>query len=376
MTETMFNINIADSQGTDVKPIAPGDFDYDKYQSYENRMLMQNREFWESKSGVAVYRRFRSPEVYSGGCSDMRRSLSMQLGALNQSMEYKMDIPNFLEPWYGIGITASAFGLDYIWHDKLAPAMMAPFNSVEEALNSKYKPVCETKIGKHVLEMIEFFLDMTKGKVPISLTDTQSPLNIVSYLISTNNMFMEMYDNSEGFKKLSMLLSDLTVDFSKKQLELIGDALASPGHGFPSSRAFKGIGFSADTMTMVSDDIYEDFEIPCFEKAGSEFGGTAFHSCGNWTRKVPVVKEIRNLVMVDGAFSNETDPDPNESEGFVDGFINSNVILNARIVGNGNTVVEKVKKLWKPGMKLIVTTYCQSPEEQEFVYNSIHDICK
>jgi len=376
MAENVFNVNIADSQGTEVAPVAPEDFDYDRYQSYVASLIEKNRAFWESKSGVAVYRRFRVPQVYSYECRDMQKSLSMQLGALNESMEYKMDIPNFLEPWYGIGITASAFGLDYIWHENLAPAMKAPFDSVEEALNFNYKPIEETKIGKHVLEMIEYFMDKTKGKIPISLTDTQSPLNTASYLISINNMFMEIYDNPGGFKKLLMLLTDLTVEFSKKQMELIGDALANPGHGFPSSRVFKGIGFSADAMTMVSDDIYREFELPCLEKAGREFGGIAFHSCGNWTRKVPTIKEIKNLVMVDGAFSNETDPDPNQEEGFVEELANSNIILNARIVGNGQTVVEKVKKLWKSGMKLIVTTYCQSQEEQEFVYNSIHEICK
>ncbi len=36
----------------------------------------------------------------------MKKSLEWQLGALKKSMEYKADIPNFLEPWYGIGTIA------------------------------------------------------------------------------------------------------------------------------------------------------------------------------------------------------------------------------------------------------------------------------
>ena len=37
--------------------------------------------------------------------------------------------------------------------------------------------------------------------------------------------------------------------------------------------------------------------------AGGAFGGGVFHSCGNWSKFVDIVKEIPGLVAVDGAFS-------------------------------------------------------------------------
>ena len=52
------------------------------------------------------------------------------------------------------------------------------------------------------------------------------------------------------------------------------------------------------------------------------------------------------------------------------------VVLNARSVGDPDLVEAKVRELWKPGMKLIVVTYCETPEEQEEAYNRIHDICQ
>jgi len=79
--------------------------------------------------------------------------------------------------------------------------------------------------------------------------------------------------------------------------------------------------------------------------------------------------------MVDGAFSEETDPDPNVVEPFAEQFVNTGIIVNARIVGDIQTITETVKKLWKPGIKLIVVTYCKSPDEQEEVYERIHEIC-
>ena len=75
--------------------------------------------------------------------------------------------------------------------------------------------------------------------------------------------------------------------------------------------------------------------------------------------------------MVDGAFSLATDPGANPTEGYADAFAGKDVVLNARIVGKPSLVIEKVKQLWKPGMKLIVVTYCETPEEQAYVYKKL-----
>ena len=51
------------------------------------------------------------------------------------------------------------------------------------------------------------------------------------------------------------------------------------------------------------------------------------------------------------------------------------VIINARMVGSPDTVIEKVKDFNKPGVKLIAVTYCQTPEEQSKVYDCLKS-CK
>ena len=376
MAEKHFDYSISDAQGTEVSPLAPKKFDIEKYHEYEASRLEGNREFWESSNGIAVYRRFRVPEVFSYGCKDMKLSLTLQLGALNESMKYKADIANFLEPWYGIGAIASAFGAQYKWEKGNAPAIAAPFKSVEEVLERDIMPVEHTSIGKHILEMIEYFVDKTKGKIPISLTDTQSALNAASFLIKTNSFYMELFDSPEGMQKLLSVITDLTIDFTKKQMELIGDTLVWPGHGFASSRNFSGFGMSSDVIVMVSNDQYIEFEVPFSEKCGEPFGGAVFHSCGNWSSKIAGVKTIKNLVMVDGAFSKETDPDPNPCEPFVEQFAGTGITVNARMVGDADAVINKLKQLWKPNMKLIVVTYCTTPEEQLNVYGETQKISK
>lgn len=373
--EKEFNYNSGDSQGTSVEPLEPKDFDLVGYRDYEAQLLEKNSKFWSAKEGVHVYRRFREPEVFSFGCADMKHSLSLQLSGLQKSIAYKADIANFLEPWYGIGTIASAFGIDYVWKEGQAPATEPPFKTVKEALAYEPCPVEKTSIGKHTLNMIEYFLDSTKGEVPISLTDTQSPFNVASYLIETTSYYMSIMDSPEELKTLLDRIVDLSISFTKKQIELLGEAIVFPGHGFAASRKFDGIGMSDDNMLMLSPEQYKEIEVPANSRFGNSFGGPVFHSCGNWSQKIDAVKQIENLRMVDGAFSKETDPDPNPPEPFKQSFASSGIVVNARIVGDKATVLGKVKELWDSEMKLIVVTYCDTPEEQQEVYDAIHEQC-
>ena len=170
-------------------------------------------------------------------------------------------------------------------------------------------------------------------------------------------------------------LSELIIDFTREQQKLIGDPLVLPGHGFASSREFSGFGMSDDNIVMISNDLYEGLVIPSFERTGLPFGGPVLHSCGKFHTKIESIKRIENLKMIDAAFSAETDPDPNIPEAFSEGFANTGIILNARIVGNLETIEKEVKSLWRPGLKMIVVTYCQTPEEQAKAYDMIHRIC-
>lgn len=370
-----FDTSSADAQATLVEPCRPELFDFAAYMDYENALKERCRKFWQADSGILVYRRMRVAQVYSYGSKDMKTSLEWQIGALKKSMEYKADVPNFLEPWYGIGTIASAYGASYQWIKGQAPAIKPLFQSVNEALNSDTIPVAETDIGRHTLQMIEYFLDKTNTKLPISITDTQSPLNCACNIVNISSFMMETVTEPNKIRKLLDHLADLLIEFSKKQLDLIGSRIVWPGHGFASSTEFEGIGMSDDNMLMLSGESYFDLAVPSMEKFGSAFGGPVFHSCGNWSQRLEWVKRIKGLKIVDGAFSEETDPQPNPVEPF-NSLAKTGLVLNARIVGDSDTVLNKARQLWQSGMKLVVVTYCDTPEEQEIVYNQLHEMCR
>jgi hypothetical protein len=376
MGQEKFDQTIADVQATPVEPVAPEMFDFDAFVDYELSLLRKCRDFQKARSGVLVYRRMRVAEVFSYGCRDMKASLEWQLGGLKTSMAFASDVPNFLEPWYGIGTIAGAFGADYLWNRGQAPVVRPKFQSAQEALNYDTMPVSQSKIGKHTLDMIDYFVEKTGGRIPMSLTDTQSPLNIACNIVDMSRLFYDMFDNPKAVKNLLRLLAELLADFTHEQIEHIGRALVRPGHGFPSCRDFEGLGMSDDNALMISTEQYLEFAAGAVESAGKHFGGSAFHSCGNWSDKVDMVKKIPQLRMVDGAYSAATDPSPNPPEPFARAFADTGIAVNARIVGAPDTIIDIVRRLWTPGMKLIVTTYCRRPEEQAKVYNRIHEICR
>jgi len=373
---TIFNNKLADSQATQVLPVKPENFDFSAYEAYASELNKSCSTFWQEKTGILVYRRMRVGECFSYGCRDKQRSLELQLGALEKSMLYQADVPNFLEPWYGIGTVASAFGGDYIWPEGNAPALQTRFTTIDEVLAYETMEVASTPIGRQTLEMIEYFMDQTKGRLPVSLTDTQSPLNMIGHLYPLDQFFMDLLLEPEKVQLLFDRLADLSIRFNSEQVKLIGSALASPGHGFASSTKWTGLGMSDDNAIMISPDQYLELAAPVVEKICMPLGGPVFHSCGDWAGWVNAVLQIKGLKMADGAFSPQTDPGATDNLEAYHQFAHTGVVLNARMVGDPETIREQVSRLWVPGMKLVVATYCETPAEQEKAYQLIHEFCQ
>jgi hypothetical protein len=376
MADKSFDTSKKDAQATVVEPVKLSDFSLEAYLDYENSLAEGCRNFIKNPSGVLVYRRMRAAEVFSYGCRDMDQSLEWQLGALKKSMDYKADVPNFLEPWYGIGLVASAFDINYIWNPGQAPATKPGFQTVEEALSYDARAIKDTKEGRHTLNMIDYFLEQTKGMLPMSFSDIQSPFNNATCIVDTSDFLTSMILEPDKALRFLDMLADLIIDFYKEQEKLIGDALVRPGHGFASSRFFEGFGMSDDNIVMVDSDTYLNFVCPSFEKVGKAFGGAVLHSCGNFSDKVGLFAKIKGLKMVDAAFTAETDPSPNPATPFTEALTGTGIILNARMVGDPGLIKETVSDLWSPGMKMIAVTFSQSRIEQQQVYDNIHFTCQ
>lgn len=371
-----FDVNVRDAMAMPVERTAPEQFPLEDFERHAEACDKCYEEFLAKKSGVAVWQRVRAGEVFRDACADKKISLEWQLGALARSLAYKSDAPMYLEPWYGIGTTAAAFGASYVWLPGQSPGVHPPHSTLQDAFPLRRKTENDIPILSETLATIEYFLEKTKGRLPISWCDLQAPLNVVGGIVDITHLLEVAYDEPEKLKELLAAAADEIQRFTQIQSRLIGAALAKPGHGFASSRRGQGIGLSTDNLIMVSPSLFGELCHEDFGKLAASFGGVAFHSCGNWGRWIPTVKAIPGLCLVDGAFSPQTDPAYNVCEEFRDAFSDSGVIVHARLVGNSEQVMSHVRRLWKPGMRLIVVTHVQNPQEQQQLYEEIHAFCR
>ncbi len=369
-----FDTQSKDPQAMAVSPVEPAAFDVARYAAFAEECDARYADFLAAREGIAVWQRVRAGEVFRDACRDMRLSLRLQLGALERSLDYISDLPGYLEPWYGIGTTAAAFGADYEWPEGQAPVVRPRYRTMADLPGLDAFRAGSAPILDHTLEMIEYFLEQTGGRLPLSCSDIQAPINVATELVETSGFFLAMVEAPERVAELLSAIADALIEFTRVQAGLIGPALARPGHGFASARTGTGIGLSTDNLVMISPRMFERFCVADSIRIGGAFDGAAIHSCGDWARWLPTVRKISNLTAVDAAFGAQTDPDPNSPEAFRDGLAGSGVILQARIVGDPEEVLAISRRLWAPGMRLIVVTYIQDPGAQRRLYQDLHNL--
>lgn len=377
MTQDEFDYTRKDAAAMPVEPVAPEHFDLSRSEDFAAAAEARYAEFMQKPEGIMVWQRVRAAEVFAEGCRDMAYSLRLQLGCVTQSLNYLTDAPTYLEPWYGIGMIGSAFGGTYQWEPGQAPAMRPLYPTLDDMPDDLDPADFDTvPIMQHCMKMIAYFLDHTHGRLPMSWCDIQNPLNSGTELLSTSAFMMGFITHPEKIKRLLAILTDTLITFVQRQTELIGDCLARPGHGFASSRNGTGIGMSSDNLVMIAPDVFAEFCVENSAKIGDHFGGTCIHSCGNWARWIDAVKQIPNLAMMDGAFSKQTDPSPNPCEPWREALAHSGVILHARAGRNAAETLEKARRLWKPGVRLIMVTYEEDPAIQHQLYHDLHNLCR
>lgn len=371
----VFDVNSLDAQAMPVEPLTPAAFDFERFEAHAAEADRRYAAFLARPRGLAVWQRVRAGEVFRDGCRDRVRSLALQLGALTRSLDYATDAPMYLEPWYGIGTTAAAFGAEYEWPEGQAPVVRPRYASLADVPPLVPRPYAESAILRETLATIEYFLEQTRGRLPMSWCDLQAPLNVATELVDTGAFFLGLLDHPERARALLAALTAVIIDFTQKQSALIGPRLARPGHGFASSRAGVGLGLSTDNLVMIAPRLVEQFCVADAAAIGAAFGGVAIHSCGNYARWLPALRKIDNLLMVDAAFSPQTDPKPNLPEAFRDALAGTGVIVQARMVGEPDEVLALTRRLWTPDMKLIVVTYAPDPVAQRRLYAQLHELC-
>ena len=352
------------------------DFEFEKFLAYKEDKDNSYIRFLEGKyDGVPIVQ-MASGAHWSGLCRYKEESLEAQLDFLTASMSLKTDfLFGYLEPWYGVGIYAAAYGCKYLWYENNAPQVLPVIKNIDELKDFKHPSINDCEEMLAVIDMIKYFKEETGGVLDIALTDTQSTNDTASLIMDTEEFFSASAEDPEILDPFLESITKMIIDFSECQMEAIGDSLAAPGHIMVSLRGGKGISISDDNMSFISPKTYDRTSRRFNDMISDHFGGIAMHSCGNFVHNLELLRDSKGLHTVDLPVGNIPDPSPCDAAKVAEIFRNSPVIVKAKV---GWNEIDKVTPLVSPDIRLIVQLATRGTvEERNIQYESAkEDISK
>ena len=296
-------------------------------------------------------------------------------------VDHTDDLP-FLEPWVGTGVYANAFGCEYVFRDGDSPHVRYRYHAIDEVADVEYPDYRKSPIMDMVLDSIDCFKERTRQRLPIALTDTQSPFDTATLVVDACELYAACYTHESVVAELLQKITDLIVEFSRVQIDRIGDALvARPGHSMPSLLGAPGFSISDDNLAVASPRVNRRFALPYDRQLADALGPLAIHSCGTWTHTMPAVRDMGGVMAIEcavgegrdeGQAAGLHDPAPNNPAEVRRSLAGSPIITKARPGDNLEKTLAMLDDLVDPGRKLIVEIP-HHPEDAEFNYRRIEE---
>jgi uroporphyrinogen-III decarboxylase len=325
----------------------------DRYQAMRAEREPRSRQF------LAGTRRFlihQTPNANIWG--DVRSSEQCfyeNLTAIATFLDVPSDHLPFLEPWFGTGVYANMYGCPYVWRDGEAPAVHYRYHSLDEVRDLRRPRWQDSEIARLVLDTIRYFKSKTGDALPIVWTDTQSASDTATLVLEAVEVFAACLAEPETIRKFMGQINELVIEFSQAQAELIGSALVHPGHIMLSNAGFTGMSVSDDNLAVASAEVNRRFNLELDEEIGRAMGGVAIHSCGVWTHVMPLIQDVvPSCIMLDCAIDRSVDPCPNTPEAVRDTLVGSRFPVIVRLTGETEAMLETVRRVFHPELKLIV----------------------
>jgi hypothetical protein len=289
-----------------------------------------------------------------GECNSIERVWQNNLKHMESwlSMEWTDELPH-LQAWFGTGVYANAFGCECLWRTGEAPDTHVRYQRIDEVRNIEKPDWRRGQVMSMVMETIDILKERTRGRFPISVTDTQSPCDTATLVLDTSEFFTACYTEEETVERFMGTITDLIIEFSRAQAERIGpELLARPGHAMPSLPGYTGMTVSDDNMAVSSPHINEKFSLRFDRRISEAFGGVFIHSCGVWDH---TMKKLRapEFIGADCSVARSWDPTPMTPEAVGKALAHSGIAVKARCGATREEIVQAVHDLHRPDLRVI-----------------------
>jgi hypothetical protein len=217
------------------------------------------------------------------------------------------DFQPYLTPYYGTGVLASAFGVTTHFAPGRDPSAGSPTITTPADI-AKMRipdPECDGLMPR-VLEAAAYMRD--HGAYPVTLTDSQSPLDELVLMCGHERLYMWMYDDPKLAHDLFAITTEAFIAWVKVQKAVTGEPLdvchGEQGVWVPPPC---GVWIADDEAVNLPPYLYEEFIAPYYEKIFAEFGGGVLHFCGNGAHIGKIVAGMKGVRAVNsGPMGNPT----------------------------------------------------------------------
>src|SRR3989339_1433084 len=131
----------------------------DKYKRVRDQRLPAILNFQNGKRPFLIYVQY--PKTSYVKCSSVEDSFQSNMADFNFSLNNPSHMLPYLEPWFGTGAYASAFGCEYVWRDNESPACHYAYKKIEQIAHIQKPDVNSSPILRMILDAIRYFRDKT-----------------------------------------------------------------------------------------------------------------------------------------------------------------------------------------------------------------------
>jgi Uroporphyrinogen decarboxylase (URO-D) len=239
----------------------------------------------------------KGPDTVRDRLLDPAKFLRAQIIEIDAQIALQGDFVPSLCPTLGLVGIPSAFGCEVIWWENDLPAVRSVVGDDPESVYDFPSPtIRDGELGR-MLDYTRYFIEHSKERYPIRMSDIQGPLDSAALIMGHNNFLMAMYTHPDAVHHLLQKVTDLTIAFvlAQRELALSLGCEFVPSMFQPWMPDGLGVSISNDECVMISAAMHDEFSVPYLNQFSDAFGGVYLHSCGKWTHQFPSLAKIHHL---------------------------------------------------------------------------------
>ena len=157
------------------------------------------------------------------------------------------------------------------------------------------KPVAASMYWGAV-EYVRYALAATGGRFPFRNPVMTGPLDTANYLLGTTVLMEWVYTEPRAVHRLLDKVTGVLIE----TLRALREAANGDMHGDIFACTRGGLCVCSECRSIISREIFEEFEAPYLRRMGDELGPYGIHSCGSWERTIPSAKADPHLRFMHG----------------------------------------------------------------------------